>query len=260
MPIGYSVILTAEERATIGGLVDSNSKLGVRGASKSISENLKGIYPSGTIVYSDGSKHNIKDYSEMLVATTIIDAEREATLEFVKNNPTDLVMVTVEGSSHPGCAIWEGFILSVSGSSNDYPSLDVALGADGLFHPRCAHSIDPVYTDLLDKDKGLVKQNLQTVSGNLMRSAGAMASADKAIIFLDKADALLDGKYKTDFKTKTLKNGDVKVIPKIKAVSGGEVVVGKETTLHLLDKDTELEEFDIFYDSPFRDKHGRLKK
>ena len=40
----------------------------------------------------------------------------------------------------PICASWEGVVLSVSGNSSTYPSLDSAR-ASGLFHPNCKHTL-----------------------------------------------------------------------------------------------------------------------
>lgn len=248
MPIPYSVIINQEEKARLGAFIEANKGRGVRPVARDLEKQLSSVFPNGTVVYADGSKHSLREYTEMLTATTIIDAEREATLEFVRNNPTDLVQVSVEGSSHVGCAVWEGEILSVSGSDPNFRSLDEAMGRDGLFHPRCAHDIFPVYNEEFESTKSQRVQNMETILGNYFRAATLQGDEASALAFLSASQTTLDDTFDASLKGKVVK-GDVEVEGSLVLKATGEKVTAKKTLLSIGDED--VEEFDRFYSSPF---------
>jgi len=253
LPINYSVILNQDEKLQLSSLIDENRGAGVAAVSRMIDRNLQEIFPEGTIVYADGSKHSIREYTNMLVSTTILDAERQATLEFIKSNPTDLVQVSIEGSAHEGCAIWEGEILSVSGSNPDYRGLDEALGGNGLFHPNCVHSIFPIYNDGFDSKESQRLDNMKTILGNQMRFSSNYDSLDAINKFLRDAERLLISRFSTSFSVERVGENKVLIGGEITLISTGELVKAKPVIIEfgLGDRELTEEEFTKFFVSPF---------
>ena len=86
-----------------------------------------------------GKKWNLKSYASMFSRTELMNVHNEAKRTEFLEHGEDLVIV----SSHPGtcekCAPWQGRVLSLSGKTPGYPTLDQAKEA-GLFHPNCRHS------------------------------------------------------------------------------------------------------------------------
>lgn len=80
-------------------------------------------------------------YSEMVARTTAAEAHRMATVQRIKENGGDLVVVQGR-SSYPDspCVPYQGKVLSISGKTEGYGSLENAK-ANGLFHPCCVHSM-----------------------------------------------------------------------------------------------------------------------
>lgn len=79
-------------------------------------------------------------YTEMVARTTAAEANRMATIQRITENGGDLVVVQGR-SSYPDspCVPYQGKVLSISGKSEDYGSLENAK-ANGLFHPNCVHN------------------------------------------------------------------------------------------------------------------------
>jgi len=82
---------------------------------------------------------NMKTYAEMVARTTTMEAHLQGTANRLVEQGYDLVKV----SSHRGacelCRPWEGKILSITGKTKGYPTIEEAKAA-GLFHPRCLHA------------------------------------------------------------------------------------------------------------------------
>lgn len=105
-------------------------------------EMVRGLEERGITAFVDkaGREWSLSSYGEMVARTT----SREAVNEGIVNEAAELGEDLVEVSSHadpcPLCEPWEGAILSLSGTSSEYPSLQEAE-EDGLFHPNCIHSM-----------------------------------------------------------------------------------------------------------------------
>src|SRR5690606_31642181 len=54
----------------------------------------------------------------------------------------DLVYVNDSPEECPICRLWEGKVLSITGRTPGYPTVDQAR-ADGLWHPNCTHGTSP---------------------------------------------------------------------------------------------------------------------
>ena len=61
----------------------------------------------------------------------------------------DLVKVSSIGTTCPICMRWQGVVLSISGNSPKYHSVDEAKAA-GLFHPNCKHTLGMYIPELDD--------------------------------------------------------------------------------------------------------------
>lgn len=86
-------------------------------------------------------------YAEMLVRTKAVESRNTGLANKMLQNGYDLVQVSDHGSDHPACAEWEGQILSITGNTPGYPTLDEAE-TSGLFHPNCQHAINAINPDL----------------------------------------------------------------------------------------------------------------
>jgi hypothetical protein len=101
------------------------------------------------LVDRSGRSWTFDRYAEMVARTKAVEARNQGLANKMLQNGYDLVEVSDHGSDHPECAAWEGKILSISGETKGYPTLDEAESA-GLFHPQCQHSIN-VITDLAEQ-------------------------------------------------------------------------------------------------------------
>lgn len=56
----------------------------------------------------------------------------------------DLVIVSGGRVRHEGCRVWEGRVISVSGKTPGYPTVDQLRSSGEIFHPRCVHTTSPL--------------------------------------------------------------------------------------------------------------------
>jgi hypothetical protein len=123
---------------------------------KSIQADIKQkIQDQGITALKDkaGRDWSLDRYAEMLARTKLAEARNTGLTNKMLENSNDLVQVSSNGSSHPACADWEGQILSITGQTPDYPTVDEAE-ADGLFHPNCQHTINAIEPDLAERTYG----------------------------------------------------------------------------------------------------------
>lgn len=102
------------------------------------------------LVDKSGRKWSLDTYSDMLVRTKAVEARNYGLSNQMLSMGYDLVQVSNSGSSHPACAEWEGQILSLTGQTDGYPTVDEATDS-GLFHPNCEHAINVITPELADK-------------------------------------------------------------------------------------------------------------
>lgn len=100
-----------------------------------------------------GRDWSLDRYSEMLARTKLAEARNTGMTNKMLENNNDLVQVSSNGSSDPICARWEGVILSISGNTSGYDTVDDAT-ADGLFHPNCQHTMNAIEPDLAEQTYG----------------------------------------------------------------------------------------------------------
>ena len=98
-----------------------------------------------------GRVWNTDNYLMMSVRTNSMAMYNDTLVDTIaRTTGSDLVRISDDGGtadSCDACKEWAGRIVSVTGNSKDFPSLDEAK-ADGLFHPNCIHTIEPVDEEL----------------------------------------------------------------------------------------------------------------
>ena len=96
----------------------------------------RGIYG---FVDRAGKKWSMKTYAEMLARTSLMEIHNEAQWREFRAHDEDLVVISFHTGTCPKCAPWQGRVLSLTGQTPGFPTLDDAK-AGGLFHPRCRHA------------------------------------------------------------------------------------------------------------------------
>jgi len=121
-----------------------------------------------------GRMWRMTTYSEMVARTTTMQAHLQGTANRLVEQGHDLVKVSTHRGACELCRPFEGKILSITGRTPGYPTLEEAKAA-GLFHPRCRHAYG-LYIDLdkeieelegievtEEKDKGLFPDEIAGV-------------------------------------------------------------------------------------------------
>lgn len=97
------------------------------------------------LVDRGGRSWDLQTYGEMLARTKLTQAHNTGTINRMTETGYDLVEVSEHFGSCPLCEPYQGQLLSISGRTRGYDTLDNAIGM-GLFHPNCRHTVTP-YTD-----------------------------------------------------------------------------------------------------------------
>jgi hypothetical protein len=84
-----------------------------------------------------GRRWDLSSYAEMAVRTTTGQAAVQGHLNRLIEHGHDLVIVQGGGGSCASCAMWHGRVLSVSGATQGYPTVDEATGSGHLMGPNC---------------------------------------------------------------------------------------------------------------------------
>ena len=86
-----------------------------------------------------GRNWNMQNYCDMLCRTATTQIYHQAKNNEYAAHGEDLVIVTYHTPTCPKCAPWGGKVLSLTGETPGYPTIDEARAA-GLFHPNCRHT------------------------------------------------------------------------------------------------------------------------
>lgn len=119
-------------------------------ALKATTKMVKGILQDqglDALIDKGGHHWTLDRYSEMLLRTKAVEARNRGLINRVAENGYDLVQVSHHFASCDLCAPWEGKILSATGKTKGYPTLDLAE-SEGLFHPNCRHAINTLIPEL----------------------------------------------------------------------------------------------------------------
>jgi len=124
--------------ATLKTMIEAFAKGATRQeASKAF---LAALRKRGVTCFIDrsGRQWPMRQYAEMVARTVAQEAQRHGIQNRMMQSGHDLVEVSDHADECPRCKPWEGRILSLTGRTKGYPTVDDAYAA-GLFHPRCAH-------------------------------------------------------------------------------------------------------------------------
>lgn len=91
-----------------------------------------------------GRAWDMASYAEMATLTAIERATRYGYVDTMQEYGYDLAIISSHAGACPLCVAWENVVVSVSGSTSGYPSLEEAEN-DGCFHPRCLHFLETYY-------------------------------------------------------------------------------------------------------------------
>lgn len=91
-------------------------------------------------VDKNGRTWEMATYAEMATLTALEKATLYGYVDTMIANGQDLAIISRHPGACPLCVAWENVIISVSGKTPGYPSLDDAI-AEGCFHPRCLHTL-----------------------------------------------------------------------------------------------------------------------
>ena len=93
-----------------------------------------------TFVDKAGRTWDMGSYTEMAIRTATAHAALEGRIQTQQSLGNDLMQVSRIGTTCPICARWQGVVLSISGNTGGYYTVDQARAA-GLFHPNCRHTM-----------------------------------------------------------------------------------------------------------------------
>ena len=121
---------------------------------RSMEKVMKG---KGVVGFVDrsGRQWNISSYVDMLTRTATTEIYNTAkTREFISCGE-DLIIITSHGTKCKLCRPWEGKVLSLTGETKGYTSLEEAKNG-GLFHPNCRHDFSLYIPD--DPEEGILSE------------------------------------------------------------------------------------------------------
>jgi len=112
-----------------------------------------------------GHEWDMRRYAKVLAQETTNGAFRQGTINRFQERGYDLVRLSGHSGACPKCLPWEGKTLSLSGTNNEYPSVDEARGS-GVFHVGCLHVLS-----LAPEEKDRFLGRLQGKEGEAARQA-----------------------------------------------------------------------------------------
>jgi hypothetical protein len=110
-----------------------------------ITKTLANDLRKGAIVLRDKAGRNwtAKNYSDMYARTDIMKGYNQGAINQMLEHDEDLMRITRSSEPCEFCIPWENKIVSISGRSRKYPSIQDAEN-EGVWHPRCQHRLVPV--------------------------------------------------------------------------------------------------------------------
>lgn len=112
-------------------------------ALREVRQGIKGILQEqglDALIDRGGHSWTLDRYAEMLFRTKAVETRNRGLANRMVENDYDLVQVSAHGADDV-CGPWEGQILSLTGQTPGYPTVNGAE-ADGLFHPNCKHAVN----------------------------------------------------------------------------------------------------------------------
>lgn len=107
-----------------------------------------------SIVDKSGREWKLDVYAEMLARTRLREVTNLGLKTRMMLEGYDLVQISSHGGGCDLCQPWDGKILSLTGKTSGYPTLDDAYN-DGMFHPNCRHRLLPYHIEFDNNDMGI---------------------------------------------------------------------------------------------------------
>lgn len=101
-----------------------------------------------------GRNWELASYVEMAVRTGAARAALQGHVDTSLRLGVDLMIVSSHSNTCPLCAPWGGKVISITGKTPNYPTLEQAKAA-GLFHPNCKHTLTVYLPELDDLEDDL---------------------------------------------------------------------------------------------------------
>lgn len=96
-----------------------------------------------TFTNKSGASYNSRTYFEMLGRTVITQFGNEVYEDAMIESGHDLARISSHGAVDR-CKKWEGKIISLTGATPGYPTLEDSRLSGDIWHPRCKHFLIPV--------------------------------------------------------------------------------------------------------------------
>lgn len=109
-------------------------------AYRELRDEILGRDPAFKFTDKRGRQWKSEDYFDMLTKTVMKNIQNECYANTLINEGRDLVKVNHNGATDP-CRFWEGKILSLTGATPGYTTVDEARATGEVFHPRCRHRL-----------------------------------------------------------------------------------------------------------------------
>ena len=148
--------------------VSSGVLIGTETPQQAVQRALNLLADKGITGFVDkiGRKWELSSYVEMATRTATARSALQGHIDRQVDLGEDLMMISSIGTTCPICVNWQGKIISITGKTPGYPTLESAKQA-GVFHPNCKHTImayAPEITDsapppVIDKEKAVEVYN-----------------------------------------------------------------------------------------------------
>jgi hypothetical protein len=118
---------------------------------------------SWSFIDRSGRRWKKNNYFDMLNRTVTANVARDTYHDALAEEQRDLVLLLggTSAESHPACEKYNGKVLSLTGQTAGFPTLDEYIG-EGGFHPNCVHS-----TAYISKEFGPHKKLIEEQGGEI---------------------------------------------------------------------------------------------
>jgi len=171
-----------------------------------------------------GRMWNMRTYAEMHARTVCMEAHLQGTANRLVEQGHDLVKVSTHRGACELCQPWQGKILSITGKTKGYPTLEEAKAA-GLFHPNCRHAyglhidLDKEIEDLNAKE-GAVKDKHKEVPAITPQDFN-QEIYDRIKASKHPGNLVLQPEYEEIFLKKGFSREEIETVKKILSDYGG---------------------------------------
>lgn len=150
-------------------------------AQKELKAQLLEQDPSFKFTDKAGRSWDLDKYLEMLTRTVMHNTLHQAYLDTLTNEGHDLVKISIHGATD-ACSKWEGKVVSITGATPGYPTLESLRASGDIFHPRCRHRMlayHPDIEDVFDAVKAGFSDEEILKAGKEQQAAKKQAEQDK---------------------------------------------------------------------------------